>query len=769
MKKISFFMQLVLIMFVISAVPAISVIYANSVKLRKVTEDMIAESALNKIRANKELGDEILTNIIYNALDLILAKRYYELNGILSYEVLNSDYNYVSAALRMNSSLSGLADRNQLVHSIFYYMDDADYIISTDAGFVRLENYESLEWMEAAILKIRGTEGIWYPRIIPADNMSREDTNIVSYVYRSSSLYTSAKVTIVINVYEKELSSLICSGPGESNVEGFLLNGQGDVIAHSDPHKLYENIGAIEYVETILHSKKKNGYGVTNDNDLLYTYEKSALYDWLYVNVYSLDQIYYRSDQIIRAGLGMTLLIILVGAFCAVLFSFGIYRPIRKLRDEIRNLDAGSNDRSRTKNEIVYLSGAFSEIRKKNLSLKESLSESEVSVRRNAINNLFHGESLKEKERDILVSFFPHNHFMVCMISMDDFVRYQNNTTHEERKHHREIIYEQLKNAVPANYSMDSVRYNMSSIALLLNIKDYDSDQVKELVKSCMQLMQNNYYKITKESLSVGVSQVHRYFEGVKICMDEACEALKQRIINGRNQVFFYQRPKNQLIFEGYPYEKRIMNNLEIGDTDKVKLELGNLVTHMKSQDYIPVDNVMLVFNQLIGAILIYITLSEYNIAEILGGSQSNLYASLAEIETIDEIENFLAMVYAKIIAYQNGAVDEQQDHVKTILRYIRKNYKNDIDFENLAKEIGISYSYARKIVKEKTGKSIIDNLNLVRIEKAKALLENESLSIAEISAAVGYHNIQSLYRFFNKFEGVPPRNYKPAAMNTKD
>jgi len=177
----------------------------------------------------------------------------------------------------------------------------------------------------------------------------------------------------------------------------------------------------------------------------------------------------------------------------------------------------------------------------------------------------------------------------------------------------------------------------------------------------------------------------------------------------------------------------------------------------------------MLVFNQLIGAILIYITLSEYNIAEILGGSQSNLYASLAEIETIDEIENFLAMVYAKIIAYQNGAVDEQQDHVKTILRYIRKNYKNDIDFENLAKEIGISYSYARKIVKEKTGKSIIDNLNLVRIEKAKALLENESLSIAEISAAVGYHNIQSLYRFFNKFEGVPPRNYKPAAMNTKD
>ena len=44
MKKISIFIQLVLIMFVISAIPAISVIYVNSINMRKSSEEAVADS-----------------------------------------------------------------------------------------------------------------------------------------------------------------------------------------------------------------------------------------------------------------------------------------------------------------------------------------------------------------------------------------------------------------------------------------------------------------------------------------------------------------------------------------------------------------------------------------------------------------------------------------------------------------------------------------------------------------------------------------------------
>lgn len=765
MKRISIFIQLVLIMFIISAIPAISVIYINSNSMRENSEEAIAEAALNKIQANRALGDEMLTNIVYDALDLILAKQYYELNGITSYDELNSDYKYVNAALKMKSSLTDLSERNELIHSVFYYMDDADYVISANQGLVRAEYYDSLEWLADAVPNIRGAEGIWYPRRLEAEKGA--DIELVSYLYRSSSLYTSARVTIVINVYEQKLSNLIYADSSGMNGEGFLINGNGDVIAHSDSQYLYTNLSKDDYVVQIIKSRERNGYGITPEGSSLYTYEKSELYDWIYVNVYSLEQVYSESRQIIRAGIGMTLLIIFFGAICAVLLSLRISRPIRKLTDEIKGFSSERKNSSSVKNEIVYLSDVFGEIKEREKDLKNSLTEREESARRGAISSLFHGETLREKEQTILESYFPYSHFMVCMIATDGYLAYQDVTSHEERKSHRIILYETLRSMFPAEYRIDSVRYNSSSIGLLINLKDYDSNRVKSLIYSSLSCTQKHYREETGYSLSFGVSQVHNYVEGIKVCTDEACEALKYRLISGSGTIAFFRIPKETVIniYDSYQHEKRIMNYLELGDIDKIRNELETVVKNLKQQDSLSTDHIMLVFNQMIGSILIYLGKHNYNVSTVLGAGQRSLYSILAELETMDEIKDWLEDVCQKIAGYQKRDISEEDtDYTGAILHYIRNHYSSDIDFEQLAKDIGISYSYARKIIRENTGRSLIDNLNLIRIEAAKALLDEKEHSVVQIAEAVGYHNVQSLYRFFKKYEGVSPGDYKTAS-----
>lgn len=84
-----------------------------------------------------------------------------------------------------------------------------------------------------------------------------------------------------------------------------------------------------------------------------------------------------------------------------------------------------------------------------------------------------------------------------------------------------------------------------------------------------------------------------------------------------------------------------------------------------------------------------------------------------------------------------------------------------------MAKDIGISYSYMRKIVYELTGKSLIDYINLLRIEKAKRLLLETKLNMKQIAAEVGYYNVQSFNRFFRKYEGMPPSSYKASKCRT--
>ena len=72
-----------------------------------------------------------------------------------------------------------------------------------------------------------------------------------------------------------------------------------------------------------------------------------------------------------------------------------------------------------------------------------------------------------------------------------------------------------------------------------------------------------------------------------------------------------------------------------------------------------------------------------------------------------------------------------------------------------------------RKIVYETTGTSLIDYLNLRRIEKAKELLLESGMTVKQIAAEVGYGNVQSFNRFFRKYEGMPPSSYKASKLQS--
>ncbi len=90
-------------------------------------------------------------------------------------------------------------------------------------------------------------------------------------------------------------------------------------------------------------------------------------------------------------------------------------------------------------------------------------------------------------------------------------------------------------------------------------------------------------------------------------------------------------------------------------------------------------------------------------------------------------------------------------------------NYKNDISIDIIAEKIGISYSYLRKIFKEKTDKNLFDYINELRINDAKGMLRNTRLTVKEISSQCGYNHERSFSRAFTQYEGVPPGKYRDA------
>ncbi len=94
-------------------------------------------------------------------------------------------------------------------------------------------------------------------------------------------------------------------------------------------------------------------------------------------------------------------------------------------------------------------------------------------------------------------------------------------------------------------------------------------------------------------------------------------------------------------------------------------------------------------------------------------------------------------------------------------LEYIKKNYMTSFSMDYLAELCGLSPTHFRRIFNLAMGRSPLEYLNTVRINKACYLLRSTEDSILNISEDVGFHSISSFNRYFSRMIGMSPREYR--------
>lgn len=100
---------------------------------------------------------------------------------------------------------------------------------------------------------------------------------------------------------------------------------------------------------------------------------------------------------------------------------------------------------------------------------------------------------------------------------------------------------------------------------------------------------------------------------------------------------------------------------------------------------------------------------------------------------------------------------------VKMAIEYIETHYNEQIFLNDIAKYCCVTPSYISKIFKNDVSIGIVQYIHNVRIEKAKQLILNSDMKIAEIAAEVGYIDYKRFSAYFLKVTGMSPREYKLA------
>jgi len=92
-----------------------------------------------------------------------------------------------------------------------------------------------------------------------------------------------------------------------------------------------------------------------------------------------------------------------------------------------------------------------------------------------------------------------------------------------------------------------------------------------------------------------------------------------------------------------------------------------------------------------------------------------------------------------------------------TVDRWLKKNYREALDLQILAKEVGITRFLLCRLYHERSGKTIRLKQREIRIHHAAKLLSNGTRKISEVALAVGYGSASHFTKAFLEEKGVLP------------
>ncbi len=98
---------------------------------------------------------------------------------------------------------------------------------------------------------------------------------------------------------------------------------------------------------------------------------------------------------------------------------------------------------------------------------------------------------------------------------------------------------------------------------------------------------------------------------------------------------------------------------------------------------------------------------------------------------------------------------------VNKVIMYINDELENDLTVESIAANFHISTSHLSRIFREHVGITLVEYLNVRRVEESQYYLRHTNKSITSISEQFHFCNQSYFTRIFKKYTGVTPKHFR--------
>jgi len=153
--------------------------------------------------------------------------------------------------------------------------------------------------------------------------------------------------------------------------------------------------------------------------------------------------------------------------------------------------------------------------------------------------------------------------------------------------------------------------------------------------------------------------------------------------------------------------------------------------------------------------------------ADKIAASSGVYHLITSQCNTAEEYRQAVTGFIRAMEARQTRPV-EDDPLLDKINRYLAENYQRDFSSEEMAAAMHLSRSYLSTYYKSKTGINLSESIQIFRIQKAVELLQQPSVRVADVGTRVGIPNGNTFLRWFKKYTGMSPNEYRKKTLEEK-
>jgi len=481
--------------------------------------------------------------------------------------------------------------------------------------------------------------------------------------------------------------------------------------------------------------------------------EQSQSMGWTFIRMIPEDKV-LQSIAHVRNSLFFGLFIIIVVGIVLVYFSMSMnYKPIGRLKRYTQTIWKESIE---PLNELDLVRKAIDSIALQNSKLHSEVQDNREAYRDHLLFSLLKGrvaslEQFNENAERVSMSFSKST-FGIAVI------QYKFNVMTEHRK--RGTLRE-IESLLPSEMEgLCREHFDENKIVIILALDTESAGKALDLLKT----FHNKLINLLGDNVTIGVGEFSNNFNDIPRSYIEASYAVGYRFVMGNNRLIAIDEVNQSEMNKVYPAAvfDRIRKAIQSGEKADIDARLKEFIAIIKSSGTTLYWARKLCYDIVN---LVSITMKEFHSIDMVssGYNLPDVFV-LEKFETIEEFSEVINYIcndiYNSLLNKPEAGYDV--DDIVLMEQYIMQYYSEcDFSTQQMADHFGMASSNLSQYFKDRTGKTLLNYITNLRMEKAKQLLSSGKLELRYVAEEVGYYNVSSFIRRFKQIVGVTPGEFR--------